>query len=113
MDEFEFDEFGMCKFGFIIAGAGFNAGGNGTGIMSIAFGTFGSLFNNKLLTPEYLMRGCDSFRFFNKETALFIETCELEFFCFSMDEMRFDCFGRSSFDFGVDVSSVEIVLSKP
>ena len=110
MDEFELDEFGMFKFGFIIAGAGFSAGGNGTGITSRLCARDSPSLVIKPLTPEYLMRGCEAFRFFNSETALPIEM--LAFFSFSMDAMRFDSFGWSSIDFGVDVSSFVIDSSK-
>lgn len=112
IDEFEFDEFGMFKFGFIIAGAGFNAGGNGTGITSMACGIVNPSLAVKLLMPEYLIRGCDVLRFFNNETALLIEMCALEFFSFSIDEMRFVCFGSSSVGFGVVFNSFVIDLSK-
>lgn len=110
MDEFEFDEFGMFKFGFIIAGAGFSAGGSGTGIRSMLCERGSTSLVMALLTPEYLMRGCDVLRFFNSETAVLIEMFEL--LSFSMDEIRFDNFGWSSSDFGVDVSSFVIESSK-
>lgn len=115
-DEFELDEFGMFKFGFVIAGAGFNVGGSGGWTVSTICGrTVPSLLVN--LMPEYLMRGCEVFLFFNKDTALLIETLlAFGFLAFSIFAIEMHLvaagFGWSSIGFGVGLTFFVIALSK-